>query len=117
MALYYISVRQVRGSAEATRGVDGTVLGWEGGRRDRGWPRYRAGHALELALRGASVVVNDVGAAVDGTGTGRDADLTVDLIKSQGGKQLPTMAMWVTKRRPKTLSPRPWTPSAVSTFW
>jgi NAD(P)-dependent dehydrogenase (short-subunit alcohol dehydrogenase family) len=43
------------------------------------------GHALELARRGASVIVNDVGAAVDGTGHGRDADLTVDLIKGQGG--------------------------------
>jgi NAD(P)-dependent dehydrogenase (short-subunit alcohol dehydrogenase family) len=43
------------------------------------------GHALELARRGARVVVNDIGAAVDGTGTGRDADLTVDLITSRGG--------------------------------
>jgi NAD(P)-dependent dehydrogenase (short-subunit alcohol dehydrogenase family) len=43
------------------------------------------GHALELARRGASVIVNDVGAAVDGTGRGRDADLTVDLIEGQGG--------------------------------
>jgi NAD(P)-dependent dehydrogenase (short-subunit alcohol dehydrogenase family) len=31
------------------------------------------------------VIVNDVGAAVDGTGRGSDADLTVDLIKDQGG--------------------------------
>jgi NAD(P)-dependent dehydrogenase (short-subunit alcohol dehydrogenase family) len=43
------------------------------------------GHALELARRGATVIVNDVGAAVDGMGTGRDADLTVDLIKDRGG--------------------------------
>jgi NAD(P)-dependent dehydrogenase (short-subunit alcohol dehydrogenase family) len=43
------------------------------------------GHALELARRGATVIVNDVGAAVDGTGRGNDADLTVDLIKKQGG--------------------------------
>jgi NAD(P)-dependent dehydrogenase (short-subunit alcohol dehydrogenase family) len=43
------------------------------------------GHALELARRGAAVVVNDVGAAVDGTGSGRDADLTVGLITSRGG--------------------------------
>ncbi len=47
------------------------------------------GHALELARRGASVIVNDVGAAVDGTGTGRDADLTVDLINGQGGRAAP----------------------------
>jgi NAD(P)-dependent dehydrogenase (short-subunit alcohol dehydrogenase family) len=43
------------------------------------------GHALELARRGAKVLVNDVGAAVDGTGTGHDADLTVDLIDHRGG--------------------------------
>jgi NAD(P)-dependent dehydrogenase (short-subunit alcohol dehydrogenase family) len=43
------------------------------------------GHALELARRGATVIVNDVGAAVDGTGAGRDADLTVDLIDHRGG--------------------------------
>jgi NAD(P)-dependent dehydrogenase (short-subunit alcohol dehydrogenase family) len=43
------------------------------------------GHALELGRRGAVVVVNDVGAALDGTGTGRDADLTVDLITNRGG--------------------------------
>ncbi|HEV3266416.1 MAG TPA: SDR family NAD(P)-dependent oxidoreductase [Acidimicrobiales bacterium] len=43
------------------------------------------GHALELARRGATVIVNDVGASVDGTGRGSDADLTVELIKDQGG--------------------------------
>jgi NAD(P)-dependent dehydrogenase (short-subunit alcohol dehydrogenase family) len=43
------------------------------------------GHALELARRGATVIVNDVGAAVDGTGRGNDADLTVELIKKEGG--------------------------------
>jgi NAD(P)-dependent dehydrogenase (short-subunit alcohol dehydrogenase family) len=43
------------------------------------------GHALELARRGATVIVNDVGAAVDGTGRGNDADLTVELIKTAGG--------------------------------
>ena len=35
------------------------------------------GHALELARQGALVVVNDVGAAVNGEGSGRDADITV----------------------------------------
>ncbi|HUY67294.1 MAG TPA: SDR family NAD(P)-dependent oxidoreductase [Acidimicrobiales bacterium] len=43
------------------------------------------GHALELGRRGATVIVNDVGAAVDGTGRGNDADLTVDLIEKEGG--------------------------------
>ncbi|MEO6988012.1 MAG: SDR family NAD(P)-dependent oxidoreductase [Aquihabitans sp.] len=44
------------------------------------------GHALELAKHGAKVVVNDLGGSVTGEGTGRDADLTVDLIKERGGE-------------------------------
>ncbi len=44
------------------------------------------GHALELAKEGAKVVVNDLGATLKGEGTGRDADLTVDLIKAGGGE-------------------------------
>jgi NAD(P)-dependent dehydrogenase (short-subunit alcohol dehydrogenase family) len=43
------------------------------------------GHALELARQGAAVVVNDLGGSVKGEGTGRDADLTVDIITSRGG--------------------------------
>ena len=43
------------------------------------------GHALELARQGATVVVNDLGGSVTGEGTGRDADLTVDIITSRGG--------------------------------
>jgi NAD(P)-dependent dehydrogenase (short-subunit alcohol dehydrogenase family) len=43
------------------------------------------GHALELAKHGATVIVNDLGSSVHGEGTGRDADLVVDLIKSRGG--------------------------------
>ena len=44
------------------------------------------GHALELAKQGAKVVVNDLGGSVTGEGTGRDADLTVDIIKGRGGE-------------------------------
>jgi NAD(P)-dependent dehydrogenase (short-subunit alcohol dehydrogenase family) len=44
------------------------------------------GHALELAKEGAKVVVNDLGTSLDGVGTGKDADLTVDLIKERGGE-------------------------------
>ena len=44
------------------------------------------GHALELAKHGAKVVVNDLGGSVKGEGTGRDADLTVDIIKARGGE-------------------------------
>jgi len=47
------------------------------------------GHALELAREGATVVVNDLGSSVHGEGTGRDADLTVDLIKERGGLASP----------------------------
>ena len=43
------------------------------------------GHALELAKHGASVVVNDLGSRVDGTGSGKDADETVRLITDRGG--------------------------------
>ena len=43
------------------------------------------GHALELAKHGAKVVVNDLGGSVKGEGTGRDADLTVDIITARGG--------------------------------
>jgi NAD(P)-dependent dehydrogenase (short-subunit alcohol dehydrogenase family) len=44
------------------------------------------GHALELAKEGASVVVNDLGSSLHGDGTGKDADLTVDLVADRGGK-------------------------------
>ena len=43
------------------------------------------GHALELAKHGAKVVVNDLGVSVKGEGQGKDADLTVDIIKERGG--------------------------------
>src|SRR5215216_2210837 len=46
-------------------------------------------HALEFARRGASVVVNDVGGATDGTGSGaRAADFVVDEIRSVGGSAI-----------------------------
>ncbi len=44
------------------------------------------GHALELAKHGARVVVNDLGGSVNGEGTGRDADLTVNIIQERGGE-------------------------------
>ena len=44
-------------------------------------------HALLLASRGAKVVVNDLGGAVDGTGAGKSmADHVVDDIKKAGGE-------------------------------
>ncbi len=44
------------------------------------------GHALELAKHGAKVIVNDLGVSVRGEGEGRDADLTVNIIKERGGE-------------------------------
>ncbi|MFP5332579.1 MAG: SDR family oxidoreductase [Acidimicrobiia bacterium] len=44
-------------------------------------------YALELARRGARVVVNDLGGSVDGTGSGtRAADVVVDEITASGGE-------------------------------
>lgn len=43
------------------------------------------GHALELAKHGATVIVNDLGSSVSGEGSGRDADVVVEIIRSRGG--------------------------------
>jgi NAD(P)-dependent dehydrogenase (short-subunit alcohol dehydrogenase family) len=44
-------------------------------------------HALELARRGALIVVNDLGGSVDGTGSGTTAaQLVVDEIRAAGGE-------------------------------
>ena len=43
-------------------------------------------HALELARRGAKVVVNDLGGIVDGSGTSDAADAVVQQIKAEGGE-------------------------------
>jgi NAD(P)-dependent dehydrogenase (short-subunit alcohol dehydrogenase family) len=46
-------------------------------------------HALELARRGAAVVVNDLGGAVDGTGgSSSAAQAVVDEIKAAGGRAM-----------------------------
>jgi NAD(P)-dependent dehydrogenase (short-subunit alcohol dehydrogenase family) len=50
------------------------------------------GHAMELAKHGAKVVVNDLGGSVSGEGSGRDADLTVDIIKARGGEAVANYA-------------------------
>jgi NAD(P)-dependent dehydrogenase (short-subunit alcohol dehydrogenase family) len=48
-------------------------------------------HALELARRGASVVVNDYGGQIDGTGASRhDADQVVGEIEDAGGRAVPS---------------------------
>jgi len=45
-------------------------------------------HALELAKRGAKVVVNDLGGSVDGNGASDAANEVVELIKSEGGEAI-----------------------------
>ena len=46
-------------------------------------------HALELARRGAKVVVNDLGGAVDGTGSSLSAaETVVEEIKAAGGEAI-----------------------------
>jgi NAD(P)-dependent dehydrogenase (short-subunit alcohol dehydrogenase family) len=48
-------------------------------------------YALELAGRGAKVVVNDLGGAIDGTGSSRSvADKVVNEIKKLGGQAVPS---------------------------
>ncbi len=49
-------------------------------------------HALEFASRGAKVVVNDLGGAGDGTGSGDAADAVVDEIKAAGGEAIANKA-------------------------
>ena len=45
-------------------------------------------HALELARRGAKVVVNDLGGTVDGSGASDAGNEVGDLIKSEGGEAI-----------------------------
>ena len=45
-------------------------------------------HALELARKGAKVVVNDLGGSVDGSGTSDAAEAVVAQIKSEGGEAM-----------------------------
>ena len=49
-------------------------------------------HALEFARRGARVVVNDPGGAVDGTGSGPTAQSVVDEITRMGGQAIANTA-------------------------
>ena len=45
-------------------------------------------HALELAKRGAKVVVNDLGGSVDGSGASDAAEEVVELIMADGGEAI-----------------------------
>ena len=73
-------------------------------------------HALLLASRGAKVVVNDPGGAVDGKGGDHAAaDKVVAEIKAAGGQAVPNYdSVADAKRRPTSSRPRS-IPSARST--
>jgi NAD(P)-dependent dehydrogenase (short-subunit alcohol dehydrogenase family) len=49
-------------------------------------------HALEFARRGAKLVINDLGGAVDGTGTGQTAQSVVEEILALGGAAIANTA-------------------------
>ena len=69
-------------------------------------------YALELAKRGAKVVVNDLGGARDGTGHSDAALKVVEEIKAAGGEAAaasPNMSRW------SKWSPRLKRPGAAST--
>ena len=60
------------------------------------------GHALELARRGARVVVNDLGSSVTGEGSSKDADAHSRADHRRVGAQpLRTMATWPMRTTPK----------------
>jgi len=54
-------------------------------------------HALEFARRGARVLVNDLGGAVDGTGSGPTAQSVVDEIIKAGGEAIANTASVVSE--------------------
>ncbi len=69
-----------------TISLDGQVVIVTGAGRGLG-----QAYALELARRGARVVVNDPGVAVDGAeGSSKPADAVCDQIRSQGGEAVPS---------------------------
>jgi NAD(P)-dependent dehydrogenase (short-subunit alcohol dehydrogenase family) len=55
-------------------------------------------YALDLAKRGAKIVVNDLGGAVDGTGQGRAAQDVVSEIKALGGTAVPNFDSVATRQ-------------------
>ena len=75
-------------------------------------------HALLLAQRGARVVVNDPGGAVDGRGSAQAAaDKVVAEIKAQGGQAVANYDWSPTAPAQPTSSPPRWTRGAGWTSW
>jgi|GEM_PF-3812950 len=74
-------------------------------------------HALLLAARGAKVVVNDLGGAVDGTGgSAGPAERTAKEIEGLGGVAVADSNRWPPPRVARRSSAPPWRPSAGSTW-
>src|SRR5689334_24377420 len=72
-------------------------------------------HALELARRGARVVVNDLGSSVDGSGASISAaQAVVDEITAAGGLRSPTATRWPPKRAARRSWRPRWRPSGRS---
>ena len=75
-------------------------------------------HALEFARQGAKVVVNDLGAEVDGTGSSPGpAGEVVDAIRAMGGEAVANGDDVADSTPPAGSSRPPSTPSAGSTCW
>ena len=60
-------------------------------------------HAMAFAERGARVVVNDLGGAVDGTGSGTTAQAVVDEIRAGGGTAIASTASVATEEGARSI--------------
>lgn len=61
-------------------------------------------HAIEFARRGARIVVNDLGGAVDGTGSGPTAQSVVDEIRQAGGEAIANTASVVDEKGAQSIT-------------
>ena len=74
-------------------------------------------HAIQLAARGAKVVVNDLGGTVDGSGGGSSASQAVVAeIEAAGVRQWLMEPMLLTSNRSRTWSQRRWSVGGVLIF-
>ncbi len=73
-------------------------------------------HALELARRGARVVVNDLGGAMDGSGGFSDAaKAVVEEIEAAEGEAIANGSSVTDDAGVALMGGRPWTPGSGST--
>ena len=70
-------------------------------------------YALELARRGAKVVVNDLGAARDGSGASDAAAQVVEEIRAAGGEAIADGSSVTEFEQMQALSPGPRKPGAA----